>query len=262
MTVTPALAEKWLSWNIANRPLTQNWVENLAQRMRDDEWTLNGQPIIFDTNGDLRNGQHRLSAVILAGMDIEFDVRFGVAPESFSTMDDVRKRSAGDVLSVEGVENYATVAAACRLILAIYDGQNTSNQSGKQRPSNEHIRRFYHANPEIDEAATKAQSYYKSSDKLLNTSEFAAFYFLMRKQDHTLVDSFMDGLAYGANLSTSSPVFQLRRILLKYKMDKTATMIKSHRYRLIAKAWHLYRTGAKIKRLFTVDSDNVKNYLL
>ena len=49
--------------------------------MKAGKWCLNGEAIEFDTNGKLKNGQHRLRAVIKSGVAIDCVVVRGVDPD-------------------------------------------------------------------------------------------------------------------------------------------------------------------------------------
>ena len=62
--VTPELAEELLrDFNTHNRRLRSRQVSLYAESMRQDRWSLNGEPIQFDADGVLLNGQHRLTAI-------------------------------------------------------------------------------------------------------------------------------------------------------------------------------------------------------
>lgn len=58
------------------------------------------QGIAFDKNGILRDGQHRLTAIVDEGRDAKMVVTFGIAPEAFSVMDTGSRRTASDVLEI------------------------------------------------------------------------------------------------------------------------------------------------------------------
>jgi hypothetical protein len=70
-TVTPKKAMEWLKRNIANRPLSPVTVNNYARAMSDRAWKLNGDCVRFNGNGDLVDGQHRLTACVKSGQSFE-----------------------------------------------------------------------------------------------------------------------------------------------------------------------------------------------
>lgn len=59
-------AADYLQYNTNNRPIRQSHVDHLADEMLSGRWKFNGESIIFDDQGVLRNGQHRLTAILKA----------------------------------------------------------------------------------------------------------------------------------------------------------------------------------------------------
>jgi hypothetical protein len=108
--ITPSIAAKYLSKNASNRPLQKQWVRELSKRMSDGDWKLSAEPIIFDTDGNLANGQHRLNAVIESGTSQTLMVVRGQPVESFFILDQGKKRSMADAVghspSVVNAINY------------------------------------------------------------------------------------------------------------------------------------------------------------
>ena len=76
--VTPKLAATWLSDNPQSRPLDEERVAEYAERMRSGEWNerVKGEslPIEHLDTGRLLNGQHRLAAVVRAGVAVRLRV--------------------------------------------------------------------------------------------------------------------------------------------------------------------------------------------
>lgn len=64
--MTPELAAKMLANNVGNRALRKTTVRAYAADMKAGEWRCTHQPIAQNASGQLVDGQHRLSAVILA----------------------------------------------------------------------------------------------------------------------------------------------------------------------------------------------------
>lgn len=116
-TVTPRLAAKWLETN-ANRPLNPTYVSKWADTMATDTWFL-GPPLMFDTEGRLRQGQHRLRAVIESGESIPFVVIRGIAPDAFMVLDSDLRRSVADLLAIRfpGMPNPTVIATALRFVV-------------------------------------------------------------------------------------------------------------------------------------------------
>jgi hypothetical protein len=100
MSVSPEMAEKFLKLNVSNRYLAVPQCRRHADAMITRKWNNDGNPLKFNTSGKLMDGQHRLTAVIMANMAIEFDVRLNLPPETQATMDTGRRRSVADQLTI------------------------------------------------------------------------------------------------------------------------------------------------------------------
>ena len=62
--ISPEEAARFLEKNTNNRALTEQQVRYYAQQMKAGEWTYDGQPIRFAEDGQLLDGQHRLTALV------------------------------------------------------------------------------------------------------------------------------------------------------------------------------------------------------
>lgn len=61
--IDATLAKAYLENNSKHRPIKQERVNRYIADLARGDWKLNGKVLIFDENGTLRNGQHRLTAV-------------------------------------------------------------------------------------------------------------------------------------------------------------------------------------------------------
>lgn len=106
--ITPAIAAEFLKLNTANRPLRPSWIKALSGMMQRGEWMMTHQGIAITTDGRLIDGQHRLNAVIHAGVSVNMSVVYNCDPASFIALDGGVKRSAADHL---GVSKYVVSVA-------------------------------------------------------------------------------------------------------------------------------------------------------
>ncbi len=127
LEVTPELAEEFLSRNISNRPISKSGLKSLKDEMKADRWIFNGDPIRFNSRGELCDGQHRLTAMLELGKTYEFHVTTGLDPEAFKTIDMGTKRNGGDILSIKGIPNATNAAAATKFI---YSFRNSKYHGG------------------------------------------------------------------------------------------------------------------------------------
>lgn len=100
-TITPDIAKEYLSHNIINRPLRSKVVESLMRDMKNGNFVLTHQGIAFDSNGNLIDGQHRLTACALANVPFETLVARDVNEEAITHLDKGNKRTFTDALYFE-----------------------------------------------------------------------------------------------------------------------------------------------------------------
>lgn len=122
--ITPAEAARWLKKNKNNRPIRKERVHAYAADMKHGNWNLNTDPISFDSDGNLLNGQHRLSAVIEADATIQMLVAKNVDPQT--VFDQGATRSIKDTLSYQGISTNNTEIAVVRFALRTACGLNTN----------------------------------------------------------------------------------------------------------------------------------------
>ena len=103
--ITPEIASNMLAKNIGNRKISRGLVEAYATAMLNGEWDEDvGDSIALDSDGFLRNGQHRLAAIVKANViddsfaGIWFYVCRGVSKNGI--FDNARKRSIEDQIAI------------------------------------------------------------------------------------------------------------------------------------------------------------------
>lgn len=123
-TITPELAKEYLKGNTNNRSLRAHHVANIARDIVSGNWRLNGDAIRFNCDGQLLDGQHRLSAIVRAGQPVKTVVARGIERSAVVTIDAGAKRTAGDQLSLRGVKGANSTATAVRYAMSMRDSTN------------------------------------------------------------------------------------------------------------------------------------------
>lgn len=101
--ITPQQAEEWLSKNAdSQRKLRDSVVNKYARDMVNGRWEITHQGIAFDSTGRLIDGQHRLAAVVKAGIPIKMLVFTDSLPTAYDHLDIGYGRTAVDVLKARG----------------------------------------------------------------------------------------------------------------------------------------------------------------
>lgn len=130
VTVTPEMASRWLEANTHNRSLNSKYAQLLADEMRGGRWQFTHQPIAFDENGVLIDGQHRLTGVVLSGITCDFVVAFGMKPESQLVVDKNKLRSSHESITLAdrlGVVTAAQIAVLRSMVAGV--GQKPGKMS-------------------------------------------------------------------------------------------------------------------------------------
>lgn len=213
--ITPERAE-WLllNSNAGNRPLRAMTVGEYARAMSEGRWQLHSQGISISRDGRLNNGQHRMSAVVKAGVPVRFYVTFCEDRAAFECLDTGSKRTASDVLSNAGIDSgyKSTVAAMVPLVHTIDKG---SRWVRNHRMQADEILAFVLANEKACLVAASAA--YRLNYKVKGSaSGYAAAYFIIeRDSKHTrLLEGFWESLVSGENLTAKSPAYVLREALI------------------------------------------------
>lgn len=91
--ITPEIAKEYLNHNDKNprKNINSNTVDAYARDIKSGNFFLNGESIVFDANGDLKDGQHRLLAIIKANTPCYVYVIRGIDP-AVTTFDYGRQR--------------------------------------------------------------------------------------------------------------------------------------------------------------------------
>ena len=118
---TPEKAKRILSeHNHRNRSIRWNMVKKLSEEMKRGRFVNNGDPIRFDKNGELMDGQHRLLAVVDSGYTIKNQLFVcNLDPDVMVTIDTGAKRKLSDQLKIKGVSHSTNLAAAARICVCI-----------------------------------------------------------------------------------------------------------------------------------------------
>lgn len=134
--ITPEIAQAWLDSNPENRTISQGTVTAYANDMISGNWDDRiGDVISIDENGLLRNGQHRLSAIVASGVSINTWVCRNVASDGI--YDNNRKRSASDQIQImrddlEAVYRSSRYISVARTIICHQDSSHIRTVTPKE----------------------------------------------------------------------------------------------------------------------------------
>lgn len=117
--ISPVVAESYLSTSKGNRKISDTTLNTYIRDMLAGKWIVSPHPIVFDEEGVLIDGHHRLLAVCKSKLTLEFSVVRNASHDTMRVIDSGRHRSAADFLTISGVQNGSRLATAARLLYGI-----------------------------------------------------------------------------------------------------------------------------------------------
>ena len=116
---SPKMADGFLERNVDNREVNQKNVDYLVEEILNGDWEANGQPLIFDVNSNLANGQNRCLAIVKGKTDVPVYIIEGVAEKARDTMDQHQIRSLGQVMDMDKITKKGTGRPMVAILKAV-----------------------------------------------------------------------------------------------------------------------------------------------
>lgn len=124
-TISPAKAVEYLRHNTDNyRKLSRAVYKRYAEDMKNGRWQLNNESIAFTKDGTLRDGQHRLAAIIESGKTIQMVVARDV-PNETDIFDVGVNRTTLQMARAKGMEANSSEVAVANIIVGGFYGAAT-----------------------------------------------------------------------------------------------------------------------------------------
>jgi hypothetical protein len=254
-TITPALATEYLNSMPGNRPLSNKQVEYLTQQAEAGKFFSNVAPLHFDTEGRLRNGQHRMWMVIESNRPQEFMVIRNATEEEIDALDIGKRRTGGDVLVLDGYEN-GTLLAGALVNLWMYEhginpGYSRSFFNTKNAPgmTNHMMREYAALNPGMGDSVAYIKA--TPSVRLLGPPNIMTFCHFLTVKANTLQGiAFWDALASQVFWGQNDPAFRIHERLTRSKGGQRQNrLVPSEVAALLIKAWNFWVQGKGISQL-------------
>jgi hypothetical protein len=254
--ITPDQAYKYLETMPHYRPLRQLKVDDLVRSALDGEFSVNIEPLHFDKQGRLRNGQHRMWMVITTGISQEFMILRNLNERELAALDSGTARTAGDVLAHAGFEFGAVMAQALHALYQFKNGNLPGSYNvnrkilgtqGGLAPLNNNLMIQFANDPAVGPQMQQSVAYIEGQPafkRLAPRGLWAFTHFIITEVSPTDGDEFFrcvkDAIYKQAN---ADPVYQLRKRLeiarvrngnMHFKLTKTEQCA------LIIKAWNMW----------------------
>lgn len=241
MDVTPEMAEKWLAHNRRNRRFRPAVANKYMRDMSHGLWVFNGEPIQFDWNGDILNGQHRLTAVAKSNTTQRFLVISNLPPEAQDTMDSGAKRTAGDVLGLHGLRDGRTMAAVGKMALQIELSPTLARES-RNWSTGEILERVQRDPYMIRVGEELLPNLPRATTLLLARSVLGYSMYRLGRLNEGAMMEFFTNLGSLANLDADSPILALNRRLTAHATSGArSSFYQFEQLAYVFTAWNAWR---------------------
>ena len=218
--MTPEFAQELLTKNKNNRKIRRSLVLKICQDIKHSKWHLTHQPVAIDKHGCVLDGQHRLTAIVEAGISVSLMLATDCEPETMIAIDTGNTRTVGDVLTINGTKNATLKAAVIKLYKSYYEHPNVM-WSGRN----------VYSVQTIDEAASRIENfdlYLNVSKKVarefapLTVSAVTTFILLALDAGYELdiIDNFLYKLSTGDQTSPVQPIYAFRQYMINSTKSK------------------------------------------
>lgn len=244
--IGPAEAEAMLAKSAINRKLRSRLVESYTEDMREGLWNETGEAIKISRTGQLLDGQHRLNAIIEAGVTLELLVVRGLPDESQALMDQGAARTAREALELSGVTYSAWTSAIARWVLLAGEPGPEIAARMKRKASTARIQKIVKENPDIQDAAAN----YGGLQKHIPGSPTAIGYcwFWMNRVDPTACQEFFGAMATMSFKALEDPrkaalktLGRLEEYGVTHNKDKAVATVS-----VLTRSWNAWRVGDEL----------------
>lgn len=243
--ITPGDAQQLLDSQGANRPLTASNAQALARVIENGDWAENGEALIFDEDGKLMDGQHRLRGCVLANKSIISYCVFDIPRRFFSTLDDGRKRTGADTLAIAGVKHAAITSAIARICVICESGSVAG--FGRSVP-NKITQAYVKKHKDVEKSAAFVSNI-KDINAIVAPALVGYVHLMAARHNPRKADEFVEKLVSGEGLAAGDPILLLRNRLISIRAGDANRITRYMKLALMAKAWNLFVAGKKVGTL-------------
>ena len=244
IVITPEMAREFLKKNFGNRRVRQSRVDAYAEDITAGRWAWTADPMHFDTFGRLRNGQHRLTAIVIANMPVKCLAVYDLLPEEADMLDRGSSRTNADRLEIAGEKNAVSLGAVLRILYLYEKGKISYANYYVPIEALKYAKSRY---PDVQESIMATRK--ESLGILAPFSVLAAMHCLFWDRGGVKVLDFFAGLETGANLDAGNPILVLRDQLSKLRRNKKKKKPAKLLCAWFIKAWNAFCRDEKVKAL-------------
>jgi len=211
--ITPAMAEAWLKLSAGNRFVNPDHVLAYGVDMEAGRWDADASEIVFDEDGKLIDGHHRLEAVKAVGKTVTMLVKRGVAKSARSVIDTGRSRNVVDIMSmyrpdVKHARQRRSYVGVCAALLVGAGRAPIIKTLGAYDAWLRHFR------DGIDWVVSASVSLPTASIHKFRMAPIAGAFAFAHKTNPTKVERFFERCGVGEGLSRDEAAFTIRNHIL------------------------------------------------
>jgi len=247
--MTKELAKDYLSRNVENRKVKTTTLNFYKNQMSSGNWKENGEPIIIDVNGVIKDGQHRLLAVLETGFSYTVPVISGIDCNVMDTIDTGTNRSASDVLELEGFKYSTLIASLSKMAL----GEKIvmfAKSSHNANISNADVLKFAQNKKHYLEEIAKKATVISSLQvvKVLSPALLAYYIYTYGNTDETI--SFLNNITGTLRKPKSGTDYVFKKLILSKNGDIRLSLGDKNKF--IEKAYFSFVKGNPEVRSFSI----------
>lgn len=242
--VDPEMAREILKRSRYNRAISPSTVNRYIRDMRSMDWVFNGQAIIFngspedqESELELLNGGHRLTAIAQGNVTVPMLLVTGIVPAAIRTMDTGRGRSFAQMLSIDGEISPEVLAA---MIAVVHNYREHGDWKGRKYSTSVLYKTLGQEGQRARDVAKERN--HKNPGKLTK-GLLAALDYLFGAQDAAQAKEFCDAIRDGVNLDKDDPRHASREWLIRTNDDDEYD--SQDIAWVLIEAWNRFRAGEK-----------------
>ncbi|MBK0374734.1 hypothetical protein ACF07U_10155 [Streptomyces californicus] len=250
--INPDMAGLLLSRAVVNRRLDWGQVDFLADSIIRGEWQLTHQGIALDgplDTGCLLDGQHRLNAVIKAGVPVWIYVFEGLPRAAFPVLDTGKRRSGVDTLSSTGEKYLPVLHSTIRHVLLFKNMPDSSWSGNAARIANGRILAAYNGDSDMYREAVKMGREISRHVFASQTGVAVGYFVTTEAAPAVKADSWIEGLTSGANLEIGDPRLALSKVPHMKRRGAKRRYTMREQVAIYIKAWNAWVQGEKFESL-------------
>lgn len=258
IVLTPARAKQLIDNTKGyQRPLNRRNIDRLKSIILSGKWKYNGEPLILGPDGSILQGQHRCHACWETGVSIVTDIKHGINPDTYHTMDNGVTRQMSDAVRAAGYTYHTILTPAVRLLYRYEHDMLLGMKSYRlplfPAPMGPEILQMH---PCLEDSARKTFR----AGKLCSAPGAICFcHYILSNIDSNRADYFFDRLYTGENLSYGDPIMALRDLCMEGRHSKKRYYAEEVIF-FVFNAWNEWILGKTIKkkeRLVRKEGDNL-----